>query len=234
MKKLIAIIIILLIIFVSLYVYRKNEIREKIVTVDEITKIETYLQKIYMWKEITNKALPTFQNINEAPENWIWQVVEKNLEEYALGYGQIQEKAKELFGEDFTKQFPKEGTQFLTYNQDDQKYYPVGMGLDDEEDSFVLDTINKTENGYEVQIIEYLEDYSKMVEEQINLQENQTNNEYDIDIKNLKDENIFTVKSTEDESVIKQKVKENADKFTTKKISLKNGNDNKIYVVKVE
>ena len=77
MKKFIVIIIILLIIFIGLYIYRKNEIKEKTVTVDEITQIETYLQKIYMWKEITNEALPTFQNINEAPDNWIWQVVQK-------------------------------------------------------------------------------------------------------------------------------------------------------------
>ena len=116
MKKFIVIILILLIIFIGMFVYRQNKITQNKnteVTVDEINKIETYLQKIYMWKEITNEALPTFQNINEAPDNWIWQVVQKNLEEYALGHDQIQEKAKELFGEDFNKQFPKEGTQYL-------------------------------------------------------------------------------------------------------------------------
>lgn len=234
MKKFIVIIIILLIIFIGLYIYRKNEIKEKTVTVDEITQIETYLQKIYMWKEITNEALPTFQNINEAPDNWIWQVVQKNLEEYALGHDQIQEKAKELFGEDFNKQFPKEGTQYLEYNQDDDKYYAVGMGLDDEEDSFVLDTIDKVQDGYEVQIIEYLEDYSKIYEQEKNGQEVQENTEYEIGIKNINEEDIFTVKSTDNETTIKEKVKENVDKFTKKKITLKKDENNKIYVTKVE
>ena len=79
MKKLIIIILILLIIFIGMYVYRESIIatnRSTDVTVDEINKIETYLQKIYMWKEITKEALPAFDDINNAPDVWIWEVVE--------------------------------------------------------------------------------------------------------------------------------------------------------------
>ena len=51
MKKLVVIIIILLIVFIGMYIYRQNQIetnRNNEITVDEINKIETYLQKIYM------------------------------------------------------------------------------------------------------------------------------------------------------------------------------------------
>ena len=63
MKKLIVIIIILLMIFVGMYIYKQSRIttnQTTEVSVDEISKIETYLQKIYMWREITEDALPVF------------------------------------------------------------------------------------------------------------------------------------------------------------------------------
>ena len=229
MKKLIVIILILLIIFIGMYAYRENKIntnRNSEITIDEINKIETYLQKIYMWREITGEALPTFDNINDAPDVWTWEVVKKNLEEYELSYEQIQEKAKELFGEDFKKEFPKEGYAYMEYNEQTGKYYAVGSGLDNQEDVFLLDKIEKQENGYVVQIVEYLEDYSEGYET--------TNSDYTIPIENLKDEIIGEVKSTDDETVIQQLVKDNIDKFTKKEVSLKTDADGNIYVTSVK
>ena len=229
MRKLIVIILILLIIFIGMYAYRENKIntnRNSEITIDEINKIETYLQKIYMWREITGEALPTFDNINDAPDVWTWEVVKKNLEEYELSYEQIQEKAKELFGEDFKKEFPKEGYAYMEYNEQTGKYYAVGSGLDNQEDVFLLDKIEKQENGYVVQIVEYLEDYSEGYET--------TNSDYTIPIENLKDEIIGEVKSTDDETVIQQLVKDNIDKFTKKEVSLKTDADGNIYVTSVK
>ncbi len=229
MKKLIVIILILLIIFIGMYAYRENKIntnRNSEITIDEINKIETYLQKIYMWREITGEALPTFDNINDAPDVWTWEVVKKNLEEYELSYEQIQEKAKELFGEDFKKEFPKEGYAYMEYNEQTGKYYAVGSGLDNQEDVFLLDKIEKQENGYVVQIVEYLENYSEGYET--------TNSDYTIPIENLKDEIIGEVKSTDDETVIQQLVKDNIDKFTKKEVSLKTDADGNIYVTSVK
>ena len=228
MKKLIVIIFILLIIFIGMYAYRQNKItanRNSEITVDEINKIETYLQKIYMWKEITGEALPTFDNINNAPEVWLWEVVKKNLEEYELSYEQIQEKAKELFGEELQKDFPKEGYQYMEYNEDTDTYYAIGSGLDNQEDVFLLQDIQKQEDGYIVEIIEYLEDYSEGYET--------TETEYNIQIKNIKDETIGTVKSTESETNIQQFVKENVDKLTKKEVHLKTDTNGNIYVTSV-
>ena len=39
-----------------------------------------YISKIYMWKEITGDALPKFDNINDAPDVWTWEVVKKDLD----------------------------------------------------------------------------------------------------------------------------------------------------------
>lgn len=217
MRKMIVTIIILLIIFVGMIIYRNMAISSSNqVSVQEIEQIETYITKIYMWREVTSEALPTFENINEASEMWTWEAVKKNLEDYELSYDQIQEKAKELFGTDFTKEFPKEGTENFTYDEQTGKYYATGMGLDQEEDCFLLNQINPTDTGYEVEIVEYLEDYSQ---------------ESQIIIKNLNDEEIGKVEENQ-ESSSQDIVKNNLDKFTKKIVTLKKEGDN-IYVQKV-
>ena len=217
MKKMIVTIIILLIIFVGMVIYRNMAISSSNqVSVQEIEQIETYITKIYMWKEVTSETLPTFENINDANDMWTWEAVKKNLEDYELSYEQIQEKAKELFGPDFTKEFPKEGTENFTYDEQTGKYYATGMGLDQEEDCFLLNQINPTDTGYEVEIVEYLEDYSQ---------------ESQIIIRNLNDEEIGKVEENQ-ESSSQDIVKNNLDKFTKKIVILKKEGDN-IYVQRV-
>lgn len=224
MRKMIVVIVILLIIFVGMIIYRNMAIStNNQISVQEIEQIQTYITKIYMWREVTNEALPTFENINEASDMWTWEVVKKNLEDYELSYEQIQEKAKELFGPDFTKEFPREGTENFTYDAETDKYYATGMGLDQEEDCFLLNEIRKTENGYEVEIVEYLEDYSQETVE--------TNGIVSISIKNLNDKEIAKVQE-EQESSSKDIVKENIDEFTKKIVTLKQEGDN-LYVQKV-
>ena len=76
MKKLLAIICILLVIFIGMFIY-KNNVNQNNVTVSEVKKIEEYISKIYMWQEITGEALPKFDDINDAPDLWVWEVVKK-------------------------------------------------------------------------------------------------------------------------------------------------------------
>ena len=228
MKKLIIIIIILLLIFVGMYIYRQNRIvsnRSSEVSVDEINQIETYLQKIYMWREITGDALPVFDNINNAPDVWLWEVVKKNLEEYELSYEQLQDKTKEIFGEELQKEFPREGYEYMEYNEETDTYYAIGSGLDNQEDVFLLDKIQKQDNGYTVQIVEYLEDYSEGYET--------TDADYNIQIENLNDETIGEVKSTEAETNIQQFVKDNIDKFTRKEVKLSTDENENLHVTSV-
>lgn len=223
MKKLIAIIIILAIIFVGMVVYKNVAINtSNNISIQEISQIETYITKIYMWKEITGQALPNFEDINHAEDVWIWEVVKKNLEDYEFFYEEIQEKAKDLFGEKLTKEFPKEGTEYIIYDEKMDKYYAVGMGLDQLDDLFLLNEIQKTPTGYEVEIIEYLEDYSQTLNEEDDF----------VIIRNTNEEEIGRVNSKEEEKV-KEMVKNHIDKLNKKKIVLKLENE-KLYVESVK
>ena len=227
MKKLVAIICVLLVIFIGMYI-NKTKSNQKKVTASEVEKVEEYISKIYMWKEVTEEALPEFNNINEAPDLWTWEVVKKNLEDYELTYEEIQQKATELFGKQFTKQFPKEGTEYIKYDEQTDKYITSGIGLDSLDDCFLIKNINKNKNEYDVEIVEYLEDYSNSVgvedEDEV----------YDIYIKNLNQDTIATIKSNEGQTKAIETVKENIDKFTTKTIKLIKDSDGNIYVKQVE
>ena len=164
MRKMLIIIGLLVIIFVGMVIYRNVRIKDNQnnnVSIEEIQKIEETISRVYMWKEVTGEALPEFQDINSADEKWIWEAVKNNLENYEVTYEEIEEKAKEIFGENFNKEFPKEGNSSFEYNSETNKYIATEVEFDQEEDSFLLDNISKTDNGYEVEIIEYLEDYSE-------------------------------------------------------------------------
>ncbi|MCF0125692.1 MAG: hypothetical protein HUJ68_08060 [Clostridia bacterium] len=198
MKKMLVIIAILSIIFIGMVIYRKNGINTNNVTVNEINNIENYVNKIYMWKEITNEALPTFDNINNASEKWIWEVVNQNLEKYEITYEDIELKAKEIFGDEFNVKFPEEGSETILYNEEKQIYYIVGMGLDSQDDSFLLNKISKSKDGYIVQIVEYLADYS---------------DEDKITIRNIKGEEKGKIGITESETAMHEIVKNNIDRI---------------------
>ena len=205
MKKLIAIIIILSVIFLGMIIYKTNQ-KANSINVSEVNEIEQYINKIYMWKEVTKNALPNFNEINEASDLWIWETIKKNLEEYELTYEQIENEKAELFGKDLTKQLPKEGNEYFKYNQEQNKYYATEIDLDEKDDKFLLNKIEKNKNGYIIEIVEYIEDYSK--------------NENNICIENLEEEEIQTVDINEDMLNRKEIVKNNIAKFNKKNIYL--------------
>ena len=221
MRKMLIIIGLLVIIFVGMVIYRNVRIKDNQnnnVSIEEIQKIEETISRVYMWKEVTGEALPEFQDINSADEKWIWETVKNNLENYEVTYEEIEEKAKEIFGENFNKEFPKEGNSSFEYNSETNKYIATEVEFDQEEDSFLLDNISKTDNGYEVEIIEYLEDYSEADT---------------VIIKTTNDEEIGRVAASDSETKIQEIVKNNKDRFTKKKVYLKQENDNLI-IQKVE
>lgn len=226
MKKLLVIICVLLIIFVGMYLY-KNSINENIIEISEVEKIEKYISKIYMWKEITEEALPKFDNINNAPDLWVWEVVKKDLENYELSYDEIQEKSIEIFGNNFSKKFPQQGSEYIYYDENSHKYITTGIGLDTQDDMFYIKEIKKTKKGYKVEIIEYLEDYE-------NYMDNMEDENYDIYIKNLNQETVATIKSNDSETKAIEVVKENIDKFSSKVVNLVKNKDGNIFVQSVE
>lgn len=212
MKKMLVIIVILAMILVSMIIYKNIAInKNKSVNVQEVEQIEEYISKIYMWKEITKEALPTFENINNANELWVWEVIKKNLETYETTYEEIQQKGKELFGEKFERQIPKEGNDSFYYYKESNKYLATEIVLDEEEDSFLLKDIEKEGEKYKVKIIEYIEDYSE---------------ENKVIIRNLQEEEIGRVSTSDSETKIKEIVKNNKERFSQKNIEIKKEKDN--------
>lgn len=221
MKKMIAVICVLLVIFVGMFVKQSYDRNQKQVTADEVQKIESFITNVYTWKEITGEALPTFEQINQAPDRWIWEVVKKNLDEFSLTRNQLQEKAKEIFGSAFTKEFPEQGNESFTWQQEMQAYVPTEIQIDEQDDVFYLHQIKKSKDGYEVQIIEYLEDYSSYENHQIRIQ-------------NLQGETISVLDASKSETEVIEEIKKNADQFSKKTITLKKGEGDKLTIIKIE
>lgn len=217
MKKMFITIVILLIIFIGLLIFRTNE-KEAEIKIDEINKIEEYIKKIYGWKEITDQALPEFDNINNANEKWIWGILRDNIDDNEIEYEKIEKTRKELFGNNFNKEYPKDGTDFISFDEQSGKYQVKQMNIDAINDTFLINKIEKNNNGYDVEIVEYLVDYTNSDTEKIK-------------IKNTNDEEIYEL--TEEEATdgnIKKVVKENMDRFTKKQVILEKSNEN-IFIV---
>lgn len=219
MKKMIIIIIILAIILISMIIY-KNVATGTInqVNVQEIQKIEESISIIYLWKEVAQESLPIFEDINNANELWIWEVIKKNLEQYEVSYEEIQSKSKEIFGEEFYKKFPIDGNSSFEYDEEINKYYSTETRLDQMEDVFILNQIEKTKEGYNVEIIEYLQDYS---------------NEDKVIVRNLEQEELGQVSINDSETKMQEIVKNNIGRFSKKRVYFKVQKNNLI-VQKVE
>ena len=156
LKKLVVIICILLAIFIGMYINQRNQISSAKITAEEVDNIEVYITNIYMWKEVTGEALPKFQDINDAPDKWIWEAVKKNIEKYeGISSEYIQETAKKIFGPSFAKQISQSGNTSFEYQPEESKYIATNVELDTENDKFLINNIQKTKQGYEVEILEY-------------------------------------------------------------------------------
>ena len=206
MKKLIITIVILLLIFLTMFFNTRNNIKNQEIEIGEIEEIEEYISKIYMWEEVTNEALPCFDSIEKAQDKWVFEVIKKNIDDYDdLTYDKIINKGKEIFGSEFNRKYNLELNIFIE-SEDEGKYLPSDTKLDNINDTFIIDEIKKEKDKYNVQIIEYQEDYSE--------------EEIEIEIKNLKGEKIFSVKGEEERQKIVEEVKKNKEKFNIKSIQL--------------
>ncbi|MBD9158508.1 MAG: hypothetical protein EGQ16_01470 [Clostridiales bacterium] len=222
MRKMLIIIGILSIIFFGMIAYRKLEVKNSTtVNAGEVTQIQSYIEKIYLWKEVTKEALPTFSDINQANDKWIWEVVKNNLDDYEISLEEANKKVKELFGKECNKQMPKEGNSSFIYNEESGKYEATGVELDNKQDTFLINNITKTKDGYQVEIIEYLINHM---------------NENNITVENTNEESLGTVGNSANDTKIQDIVKQNKSRFTKKKITLKkeSESENSLVVEKVE
>ena len=222
MRKMLIIIGILSIIFFGMIAYRKLEVKNSTtVNAGEVTQIQSYIEKIYLWKEVTKEALPTFSDINQANDKWICEVVKNNLDDYEISLEEANKKVKELFGKECNKQMPKEGNSSFIYNEESGKYEATGVELDNKQDTFLINNITKTKDGYQVEIIEYLINHM---------------NENNITVENTNEESLGTVGNSANDTKIQDIVKQNKSRFTKKKITLKKESESEssLVVEKVE
>lgn len=219
MKKMLIIIVVLASILITMIIYKNMSVESKNnVNIGEIQNIEDSISKIYLWEEVTENALPEFQNINDADDSWIWEVVKKNIEKFEISYDDIKEISKEIFGESFNKEYSKNDSTSFLYNEEKNIFVPTEISLDQMEDNFLISNIEKKEDGYEVNIIEYLEDYSDSEK---------------VIIRNTSEEEIGQVNINDSETKIQDIVKENGTRFNKKKLYFKTEN-NKLIIQKVE
>lgn len=122
--------------------------------------------------------------------------------------------------------FLKKEQNGFEYNKEIDKYILTEIDLDEQEDIFLLNDIQKEKDGYNVEIIEYIEDYSQA--------QSSENEQYHILIKNLQGQEIGKVNSNESETIIQEFVKNNIDKFSKKKLLIKKDENEKLYILKVE
>ena len=209
MKKMVIIIVVLASILISMIIYKNMAVGSKNnINIQEIQKIEEDISNIYLWKEVPNVALPEFEDINEATDIWIWEVVKKNIDKFEVSYDEIVQASKEIFGQNFNKEFPKSGNSSFVHDEEKDIYIPTEITLDQMEDVFIISDIKRNVESYEVEIIEYIEDYS---------------NEQKVVIRNLV--KIGQVSSSESETKIQEIVKENVSRFNKKKIFFKKENN---------
>ena len=127
-------------------------------------------------------------------------------------------KEGEIFGEEFAKTVPVQTNESFIYDETTNTYTATEITLDEKEDSFLLNTITKNEEGYSVEVIEYLADYSE---------------ENSVIIKNLNEEEIGRVGVDDSVTNMQEIVKQYADRFTKKELTIKQEGENLI-IKKVE
>lgn len=148
----------------------KNESETKKVTNLEKTMVEDYVQKIYKYGEF--EIMPNFDDINKADEEWVWAIAFSQLEnkEMVQKY-EVVDKAKELFGQGFNKE-PKEDSIISAYWNEELNYYEGKAHgfMAEEEARYIIKDAYKTDNTYNVEIVEYVLNVNEVMEEKVNPQ----------------------------------------------------------------
>ena len=108
------------------------------VSIEEIEQIEQKISSVYLWREITEEALPTFDNINNANDKWIWEVVKNNLEKIApsryKSYKNFVEEALK-YKEKLSKEGNKKETTTKTIDKSQKKIEIAKLGIKKREKS---------------------------------------------------------------------------------------------------
>lgn len=207
--------------------------------VDENEFINSYLFKIYMG---TDSYIPTFTDINSADEQWIWECAYRNLINFenlkpatTVKKEEIEKSAKQLFGDNFNKEFPKEGLEFWLEPQGNEYFYATASTEKDFYNDYVILSTESKNNLITATIVEYkyneifigeptkLDLYKVGTDEIVksyDLEDSNSSN-YSIEIEKL------------DEAILY--VEEHPEQFSTAKVTFEHNKEtDELYVVSVE
>lgn len=191
----------------------------------EKQEIKQYINRIYNSHYV--EAVPVFEHINQANEDWIWRMASEYLVQtkgmHEFTSDEVEKTSKILYGDHFSKKIAKSSSRLVKYLEEDNKYCIPGMSVDMVWD-YIIKTVIKQENQYTIEIVEYMESYEmglNPVEKVI------LNSEYEeitsFPLKYFSASNDEEMKLLEEESeTIKAKAKDfvfkNADQFHTKEL----------------
>lgn len=238
LSKILILVILAIIVMIGYSAYKANWGNEQISKITE-NKVDQYLGDIYYG---TDTWMPTFNNINSTDENWIWECAYSNLFKDGRDPGmfvtkeQIENSAKEVFGENLKKQFPNEGLEFWLEPEADGYFVARASIEADYYIDYIINSIENKENKVVVEIIEYR--YNDIWHEQselqvFNINYNEPITKYDLTYTGSID--LYNDYLLEKMKKAETFVVDNKEKFSTAKITLeideKTGN---LYIVSVE
>lgn len=123
-----------------------------------LNKIDTYISNIYYG---LNTTISEFENINSANEEWIWECAYSNLNNIVsddttiVKKEQIEESAKQVFGNNFKKEFPEEGLEFWLEPEEDGYFYAKTSVEKDFYDDYILVSYERNGSIITANIVEY-------------------------------------------------------------------------------
>lgn len=135
-----------------------DETEKNTYSISDMNQINDYIKKIYSYYET---SIPEFDNINSADEDWLWAVsfFKSKFGNYLfVPYSLVQGNAKELFGSNLKKEFPKTEIKVATYTSKDNTFDIKGRGGNTFWPTYAILDVEKTSTGFNVKIVEYMID----------------------------------------------------------------------------
>ena len=185
---------------------------------------------------------PSFKNINSVEEDWLWLAAYHNLFSDEQDPGmyvtkeQVEDSAKEIFGENLYKEFPTEGLEFWL-EPEEGKYFVGRAGLDpDYINDFEIIDIITADDEVIVEIAEYK--YNVLRDDTIlkimNIENNEIVKTLNKEAYSNTDPELFDSIRLYEET-IPDIVRDNIAQFSTAKLTIKmNKQTGKMYIVAVE
>ena len=190
---------------------------------------DNHLEKIFVKSGNIEDPLPKFDNINNAPEDWIWMVLYNNLEneENSYTYEEIQEKLTLLFSQNLKKTFPEEGIKdLIEKNAKTGKYNKIEIENNNKEYMYSIKSSTQEDNIYRINIIEYT------------IIEDKENYSYRLIDKNKNEVKEYTYNDMTQEDEIKNQIQLDINQqnynMNRKEIAMKVEDVNKIIIISVK